>query len=279
VDGDTTINAPELIITLEQSFGQELLELGSGAYSSNDEFRKALKGLVVIPKSLPVSGNGAMVGVETTVSSSGLILHYGDSLTKTYPMSSSSRSINFQETEPSSTLTTQTSGTGDFSITYMQSTDGTKILFDVSELNDIIEMGEEIVINEAKISFIVDQSEVSAEYSAPSRAWLQVPDTTDGKIGPRSSAIKDLLDDLVPPSGWIGYTNYGGDYEGGGYEFHFNRYLQDLVKEYNETGKNSFHGFYLSIPSDYPAVPSRAVINSDVTSRDVKVSVTYTKLN
>lgn len=279
VDGDTTITAPELIIPLDQSFGQELMELGTEAYSGNDEFRKALKGLVVVPKTLPLSGEGAIVGVETSVSASGILLHYGDSLVKAYPMSSSSKTINYQETEHSATLTAQINGSGDFSKTYIQSLDGTKIFVEVPELKDIIEMNEVIVINEAKISFKVDQSEVTSEYGVPSRAWLQVPDTSDGVLGTRSVAIIDLFDDLIPPSGWNGFTNYGGDYQDGGYEFRFNRYLQSLVKEYNETGNNSFNGFYLSIPPDFPAVPTRAVINSDVSSSDIKVSVTYTKLN
>jgi len=76
-------------------------------------------------------------------------------------------------------------------------------------------------------------------------------------------------------------SNYGGIYDSDikGYEFHFNRYLQQLVKEYTKTGKSNFNGFYLSIPSDYPVTPYRGVFKMDKNAGDIKVSVTYTKLD
>lgn len=279
IDEDTVDVAPELIIRLDQAFAQELMDLGEEAYSGNDAFVKALKGIVIVPRNNTVSGEGAIVGIETRISASGLLLHYSDSLTKGFPLTSSSHVINYQETIPTSDIVNQSTDPRDYSRTYVQSSDGTKVLIDVPELNAIIESADDVVINEAEISIVVDQAFATSAYPVPSRTWLQVPDTAGGVVGSRSIPIQDLYDDIQPPSGWIGYTNYGGDYNGEGYNFHFNRYLQALVTAYRKTGVNHFHGFYLSVPSDYPVIPARAVLDTDKASEKVKVSVTYTKLN
>ncbi len=281
VDGDTQVSQPELLVTLDNSFGQELMDMDAASFTSNTEFLMALKGLVVVPRNNIVSGNGAIVGIETNVSASGLILYYGDTLTRGFPLSSSSNTINFFESDPGAEIIGQMSGVGHYNTTYTQSVDGSKVFVEVPDLKSIIEMADDIVINEAIITVKIDQSTVSKEYPAPSRMWLQVPDTAGGNVGPNSIPINDLLNNLIPPSSWQGYVipGYGGEYDGSGYEFRFNRYLQALVKEYKETGKNAFNGFFLSIPSDYPAIPSRAVMDTEVSAGGVKVSVNYSKLN
>lgn len=278
ISGDDTLTGtPELSITLDNSFGQELMDLGDVAYSSNEEFLKVLKGLVVVPNSSPISGSGAIVGVNTRSQISGLIVYYDDTLAKAIPLGTSSLGINLFETTPSGSISSQISGTGDFSTTYVQSMGGAKIKVDVSGLDSIIEMSNDILINEAKIDFQVDQSTITDDFGVPSRMLLMIP--KEGN--PDSSSIfTDLLDDLQPTnSGFVGYANYGGEYTNGGYNFHFNRYLQELIKEYKETGINKFDGFYLTVPADYPVTPTRAVIKSDAMSEDIKISITYTKLN
>ena len=152
----------------------------------------------------------------------------------------------------------------------------------IKEKDAIIEIGDDKVINQASIRFLVDETTVDTGYKVPSRMFIQIPDTVDGTVHTNSIPFTDLFDRLSPPTfDWTGYTNYGGDYDASinGYSFRFNRYLQEIVKEYKETGVNKFNGFYLSVPSDFPVVPSRVVMNTDSTAGDVKVSITYTKLD
>ena len=274
VDGESINVAPQMSITLDNSFGTTLFS----NVSSTTAFKNALKGLVLVPKSNPISGEGAIVGIEASNPFSGITVYYEDSLTKVFPLGSSSAKINLFETTPSGAIASQMSGTGHFNTTYAQSLGGTKIKVDIPELDQIIEMGEEIVINEASISFIVDGSTVTSNYPVPSRLLLQIPDTTDGVVGDKSTIFIDAFDRLNNPD-FSGLANYGGDYADGVYTFRFNRYLQQLVKGYIATGVNNFNGFYLSVPSDFPVTPARTVLNTDNTTGAMKVSITYTKLN
>jgi hypothetical protein len=274
VDGESIKVAPQMSITLDNSFGTTLFN----NVSSTAAFKNALKGLVLVPKSNPISGEGAIVGIEASNPFSGITVYYDDSLTKVFPLGSSSAKINLFETTPSGAIASQMSGTGHFPTTYAQSLGGTKIKVDIPELNQIIEMGEEIVINEASINFIVDASSVTSNYPEPSRLLLQIPKTTGGVVGDKSIIFIDAFDRLINPN-FAGLANYGGDYSEGGYTFRFNRYLQQLVKEYIATGVNNFNGFYLSVPSDFPVTPARTVLNTDNTTGAMKVSITYTKLN
>ena len=261
-------DSTSLEIMLNNSFGQEMLDWNSDIYKDEAKFLEALKGLVIVPRNNPLSGEGAIVCVEAGINSSKLQLFYNDSLTKTIPMGSSSRRINYYETQPSVNLTNQFNSTNNFRTTYAQSFGGAKIKVDLVGLDSVIKLGEKVVINEAKITFLLDQISITDEFKAPSRMFLVVPDTLNSKY---SMPIIDLTTT----------SNYGGDYNPviKGYEFHFNRYLQQLVKEYAKTGKNNFNGFYLSIPSDYPVTPYRGVFKTDKDAGDIKVSITFTKLD
>lgn len=267
-----------LEIFLNNSFGQEMLDWNEDVYKDNTSFLESLKGLVIVPRNSPVAGQGAIVAIEAGINSSKLQIFYNDSASKTIPLGSSSRRINYYETIPSANLINQFNSNNTFGTSYTQSLGGAKIKVDVPGLESIIKLGEKAIINQAKITFLLDDNATTTEYRAPIRLWLVVPDTANAKY---SMAIVDLFDDLSPPSGWTGLTSYGGDYEGSinGYEFHFNRYLQQLVKEYAETGKHSFNGFYLSVPSDYPVTPYRGVFKTDKNAGDIKVSISYTKLD
>ena len=261
-------DSTSLEIMLNNSFGQEMLDWNSDIYKDEAKFLKTLKGLVIVPRNNTLSGEGAIVCVEAGVNSSKLQLFYNDSLTKTIPMGSSSRRINYYETQPSVNLTNQFNSTNNFRTTYAQSFGGAKIKVDLVGLDSVIKLGENVVINEAKITFLLDQISITDEFKAPSRMFLVVPDTLNSKY---SMPIIDLTTT----------SNYGGDFNPviKGYEFHFNRYLQQLVKEYAKTGKNNFNGFYLSIPSDYPVTPYRGVFKTDKDAGDIKVSITFTKLD
>lgn len=269
VNGDTFPKTPELIIPLDVSFGQELMELGSEAYSSNESFLNLIKGLVVVPKNNTVSGPGTIVAVEAFTEESGMLLHYGDSLTKTYPMTNESISINSYETILSPAIEAQLNGTGFFNRVYPQTMGAAKVRIDIPELNDFITNNENIVINEAKLEIsTVDGSKSDGIYDSPVFLYLLVPDPNDS-----SRALSSFEDIATDPRFSF------GEKEGDNYDIFFNRYLQYLVKTFSETGVNEFNGFYLTVPRSSPAVPYRAVLDTDPLAGNVKVSITFTKLN
>jgi hypothetical protein len=275
-NGDTTMEAPELSIALNNSFGQDILDKSGLVFNSADDWLDYLKGLVLVPKTSNLSiGEGAFVGIEASNTQSKMVLYYEDSLTREVPLGPASERINFYNYDNQSVdITSQKMSTGHYDQTYLQSLGGAKVKVDIPELSTLIEKGEKIVINEAVLSVSVVST--TENYPAPSRIILFKPNEAG-----LNAAIIDYIDDIIPPSGWFGYTNYGGAYNNDekNYEFHFNRHLQGLIDEYIETETNEFDGFYLAIPSDFPITPSRAVLNTDSLNGGIKVSVTYTKLN
>jgi hypothetical protein len=161
-------DSTSLSIMLNNSFGQEMLDWNSDVYKDETQFLKALKGLVIVPRNNPLSGEGAIVCVEAGINSSKLQLFYNDSLTKTIPLGSSSRRINYHETKPSVNITNQFNSTNAFRTTYAQSFGGAKIKVDLVGLDSILKMGEKVVINEAKITFLLDELSITDEFKAPS---------------------------------------------------------------------------------------------------------------
>ncbi len=277
-DGDSTMLAPHLEIKLTNNFGQDIIDKSGLVFSSAEQWLEYLNGLVIVPNASALNmGEGAFVGIEAASTQSRLIIHYADTLSREIPLGPASERINFYNYDDQSVnITAQKQGSGHFNTTYIQSLGASKIRIDIPALDTLIERGEKIVINEAVLKVNVDKATVEENYPAPARLILFKPGT-DGL----NSAIIDYIDDILPPSGWFGHTNYGGTYdiEDKSYDFHFNRHLQGLIEEYINTGVNHFDGFYLAIPSDFPITPSRAVLDTDPSNEGIKVSVTYTKLN
>ena len=267
--------APEFRVKLDQSFGQDMLNQPPSVYGNETSFLTYLPGLVLIPRDLPSSGPGVIVGIKSKSTTSRLILHYKDSLTSSIPLQPSSEAINFYELDNQPVpMTDQFSATGHYDETYLQALGGGRMLIDLVDLEKFIEETDDVVINEAKMILQVDQDAVSEGFAPPARLLLFRKDEAG-----ENQLFVDLLDHLIPPPGWTGFTNYGGEYNSDGYyEFHFNRYLQELIRIYKETGENAFHGFILVVPSDLPLTPARAVMNTTPQS-GISVSVTYTKLN
>lgn len=278
-NGDTSRLAPQLRFRLDNTFGQELLDQSATIFNSNDDFLSYLKGLVLVPKSV-ISGDGVIVGVEAFNSSSNLTLYYEDSLSFNLPLGNISERINYYDiiSQPSYITTQKGASSGSYNLTYVQSLGGAKVRVDVPGIDSIIQKGEKIVINEAKLEVKLNAGSVTTDFKEPIRLTLLQPDSSGSD---RSVSIIDYIDFLFTPNDWVGYHNYGGTYVSSEnkYEFHFNRHLQHLVDQYIETGYNDFRGFYISVPSDFPITPSRAVLNTDPTNGGIKVSVTYTKLN
>lgn len=275
VGDDTTTIAPKLSVLLNNSFGQELIDAGDDKFTDNTAFLSYLKGIVLVPRDNPISGEGAIVAVQAYSETSGLEVYYHsteDTGSMEISMGNNSARINAYETTRSAEIITQQTVDGSYSKGYLQSLGGTKLKIDLNDLSRFIELGEQIVINEASIVFSVDESVVTGEsYPLPPSLILSIPEL-------------DVAGDPTDKS--RGFIDFGSSWYGGllinestEYQFRFTRYLQELVTEHNSTGKNNFNGFYLSVPTASPIRPDRAVVNTDVAAKEVKVYISYTKLN
>ncbi|MDG2455793.1 MAG: DUF4270 family protein [Bacteroidia bacterium] len=268
IEEDTFTVTPELIVTLDNQLGIDILGL---AKIDNEELETVLKGIALVPREV-VSGAGLITAFETKTSSSRVVIFH-DSTELSIPLGVNSKRANYFETTPSAAVNEQLTGSGHFNTTYVQSLSGTKVKVEFPELNDFIKRDDRIVINEAHISFLLEDGSVTEEtFNEPPRLLLYAVDS----VSEQTAYFEDLLDFQ------LGQTlNYGGTYlsSSKSYDFRFNRFLQRLVDDYRLKGVDNFKGFYLRVPTDSPIVPHRAVLNTDTTQRAIKLSVTYTKLN
>jgi len=268
IDGDTFSVTPEIILEIDNQLGEDILGL---ATIDETTLKSVLKGIALVPREI-VSSDGLIFAFETQVSTSKLVVFH-DSTFLSIPLGISSKKVNSFETTPSAALAEQLSGTGHYNITYVQSLRGTKVKVEFPELNDFIQKGDHIVINEAHLSFeLEDGSVVSGEYDEPPRLLLYAIDSVSDK----TAFFEDLSDFQTGQT-----LNYGGAYEASSnsYDFRFNRFLQRLVDDYRLRGVDNFKGFYVRVPADSPITPHRAVLNTDTAQQAIKISVTYTKLN
>ena len=74
IDGEVVTIAPRMTITLNNNFGQEILDFDETILNSNENFVKAMKGLVLIPRTV-VSGDGTIIAVETFNTQSLSLIH------------------------------------------------------------------------------------------------------------------------------------------------------------------------------------------------------------
>jgi hypothetical protein len=268
IDGEVVTLTPRMTIPLNNDFGQEILDFDESTLNSNKNFVKAMKGLVLIPRAV-VSGDGAIIAVETFNTQSSLNLFYADSMELVIPLGLSSNRVNFFETNHTPAIEEQKTGTGHYAKTYVQSLGGTKIRIEASQLDSIIELQEDIVINEAKLEVVIDTSlSFNGNFDQAPRLLLLTPDT----LKP-SNSQKLINENSVNFSQAI-YNSANGSYT-----FYFNRYLQQLQQTYRSTGRNEFYWFYLTVPPDQPTTPHRVIVDSDTSRGFVKLSVKYTKLN
>lgn len=272
--------APHLRIRLDDFFGNEFLTQPSTVFADQTSFLAFLEGLAIVPSmaSSLSPGNGAFVGFDLVDDLNAVTIYYNGSESKRLVISNESEYFSTYKFygQPAS-ITNQKSTPGSYSKTYMQSLGGAKVKIDIPALSSFLINEGDVVINEAELRVKVDPTSIMAGYNTPYRALLFQPDEFDST----NAVIQDFIDDVLPPSTFLsGRTNYGGrlDTVNNEYVFHFNRHLQELVQDYSN-GVDNNRGFYLLIPSDFPGIPSRAVLDTDTATGGIELNVRYTKLN
>jgi hypothetical protein len=275
-DGDLKWQINTLRIPLDNSFGEDFFT--NGQFGSNEVFLQFLNGIALVPRTSGLgSGEGNIVGIEKESDNSKLIVYYNGGLRKEFDMNSESQNISTYQFDPRpAAIQTQFDNRGThFDEAYLQAMGGSKLRLEIPDLFKLVEYGNAIAINEARLTLTVKDGSATDNFPAPERLLLLQPDAEDSS----NSFILDLIDVLVPPnSGWVGNTNYGGDYDSDSktYTFRFNRHLQSLLDAYLSSGENSNRGFYVIVPSDNPITPSRLILDTD--NMGLELKVTYTKL-
>lgn len=269
-------------IKLSQAFGESFFT--AGAYGSNESFLNFLNGIALVPRSSGLSsGSGYISPLDLNSSLSKLSVYFSDTLKKEFPITDQSeRMMHYSISDPSTNLTNQFNSPGThFDETYLQSMGMSKIKIEIPDLFELVKDGEQILINEAKLTLTVANGSATETYPAPERILLLQPVNADGTGS--NKLILDLIDLIAPPSSaWSGYTNYGGELNSDGrtYTFHLNRHLQGLLDDAVLNGNMDNRGLYVIIPSDNPITPSRLVLDTknNQTEKNIRLKVTYTKL-
>lgn len=273
--GDSIKLPPQLRVRLNDNFGNELINAPASVYGSNTSFLNYLKGIAMVPATGSMgTGNGAIVNINLLSVYTELVVYYNDSFKKSFQITGESERVqNYTFPQRSAGVIDQLNNPGtNRDNSYVQAMSGAKTKILIPHLKNLVHEGRKVIIQEAAITFFPVAGSVTSNYPAPARFFLFQPDSVTGK----NVAIVDLVDYLLPPTGWTGYTNYGGIYDAntGSVTFHFNRHLQHLLDQYLITGQDLNRGFFLTIPSDFPITPGRFYMDNTKT----KVKIIYTKL-
>lgn len=279
-DGNLKYKTAMLRIPLNDAFGTDFFT--NGQFGSNEVFLNYLNGIALVPNPSGLgTDDGAIVAIDKYSDDSKLIIYYNGGLRKEFEINAESQNIStYDITNRNASISNQFNNPNtNYTETYVQSMAGCKTRIEIPNLYDLVEDGNGIVINEAKLTFTVQPNTTSTNFPAPSRMLLLQPSEVDGS----NAFIIDLIDVLFPRSqSWVGFKNYGGSYDetNGTYTFGINRHIQTLLDTYLNSGEDNNRGFYLIIPSDNPMTPSRVVLNTDNNGavKNIQLKVTYTKL-
>lgn len=281
MNGVEVRDVPQMRIVLDQSFGQEFFDADPTVYTGKSAFLEFLKGLILVPDAGSMASDEGMIAeIDIRSAASRLTIYYGDTLTKSFPITPESERINtYKHYDRDADIQLQIDQPGiNYNELYVQSMAGTKVKIDLPDIFELVADGR-VVVNEAKISLPVKSGSFSDEYDVPPRLLLLQPSEKDSS----NAFIIDLIDRIAPPSpSWIGFSNYGGTYDAANerYVFRFTRHLQGLLDEYYLNGIDKNRGLYLVVPSDNPVTPARLILDNDTTGngRKIELKITYTKL-
>lgn len=269
-NGDTSFYDPHIRIALSNTFGQELINAGTGGntIADNTELLSIINGLYITPStnvnnSTLAKGDGAIIYYDVNSSLSTLTLYYHndtDTTSYSFLINSESKKFNrFEHNYANTDVENQLAGSNyDSTITYIQSMGGLKTKIEIPHIKRLASLGT-IIINKAELVFPLN-SEASANYPA-------VVNTSLTGINEEGTAVF-LVDNFE-----------GSDYFGGSlttentYKFNIARHIQQLINNPDQED----YGLYL-MATGTAVSANRSIINSaQHPSSKIKLNITYTK--
>ncbi len=243
--------APTLAIKLSAAFANKLFNANSTDLSSQADFLNLFKGLVVVPNVNPVSGSGAMAGVNMYATFSRIRVYYNDTMQNDFRVIDESRRFSqYFVSNQNGEITKQKTASikANFDTTFLQSLTGGKTRIQIPYLFNI---AKSKAISIAKAEIIIRP--VAGSYNAitplPARLLMLKPDASTG--------LNASIIDAFEPA-------YGGAFNAtlNGYKFNITRHVQQLFIDYQRYGINNNKGLYLIIPTDNPIAPSRMMVDT-----------------
>lgn len=203
-------NNPNIRIKLKNTFGQEILDLGSEILLDNETFLSEFNGL-----GLSASGSNAMLYLNPNGSESYFKIYYNndenisDTLSLDFQVGGDAARVNIFNEKKSENII------GDSSKIYIQSMAGYKAKLSFNNIDTLRELLNDKVINKATIDFnVFDDSQ--AEYLAHEKLVL---------VRVNSAGENIFLSDFLLE----GDTYFGGNLSNQKYQFNITRYLHQLL--------------------------------------------------
>jgi hypothetical protein len=251
--GKSIKGAPGISIKLSSAFAQKLFNANSSNLSSQDNFLSFLKGIALVPVSIPAVGKGAIAAINLKGSFTKIRVYYNDTMQSDFNVQTDSKRFSsYAITGQGAQIMLQKSfaGNANFDTTFVMAMAGAKTKIKLPNLFSIIKNnGKLISVGKAEVIIRPLAGSNTSIFPLPTRLLLFSQDEATG--------LNAGLIDLIEPF-------YGGSYNSANnyYKFNITRYIQSLFTDYQNKGVNNNRGLFLTIPSDFPVAPSRLMIDA-----------------
>jgi len=246
ISSDTS-TSPTLKMILDNSIGQQILDLGNSSLIDNETFQENFGCFFLNEYSL--IGN-KIIYLNPSGSNSNFTVYYhnstSDTLSISFILDGDAARINLFNDKPLSDLTIEPN------LSYIQSMAGYKANIALENINYIKEDLEGKAINKVTLSFNVNDD---SSYPPHENLSLVRVDSAGNNV---------FLADLSVE----GATHFGGEYSNGKYEFNITRYFNNLL--YNDSYTNQL---YL-LASGGAVNANRTIIDNN----SIKISILYSAL-
>jgi hypothetical protein len=246
ISSDTS-TSPTLKMILDNSIGQQILDLGNSSLIDNETFQENFGCFFLNEYSL--IGN-TIIYLNPSGSNSNFTVYYhnstSDTLSLSFILDGDAARINLFNEKPLSNLTI------DPNLSYIQSMAGYKANIALENINSIKEDLEGKAINKVTLSFNVNDD---SSYPPHENLSLVRVDSAGNNV---------FLADLSIE----GVTHFGGEYSNGKYEFNITRYFNNLLNNDSYTNQ-----LYL-LASGGAVNANRTIIDNS----SIKISILYSAL-
>jgi len=246
ISPDTSIS-PTLTMLLDNSIGQQILDLGNSSLIDNETFQENF-GLLWFNEYSPTPNS--IIYLNPSGSNSNFTVYYhnstSDTLSLSFILDGDAARINLFNEKPLSNLTI------DPNLSYIQSMAGYKANIALENINFIKEDLEGKAINKVTLSFNVNDD---SSYPPHENLSLVRIDSAGNNV---------FLADLSIE----GATHFGGEYSDGKYEFNITRYFKNLLNNDSYTNQ-----LYL-LASGGAVNANRTIIDNS----SIKISILFSDL-
>lgn len=222
MDPDSSMGTARLMIPLNASFGQNILDSDTSNLSDNAAFSDFMRGLYYKFDPVTTPGEGALLDMSLLDSRSKVVIYYHNSSdTTTFELKSSTYTPRYSEishdfTTGDQVFQQQISGdtTLGYERLYVQGLAGVKTVFHIPSIEALGEASN-TAINEAKL--IMELYDGDTTYAPPAQLEVMMFDEDGERV--------------IIPDYTEGATYYGGDYDSEtmSYTFRITRYLQHVI--------------------------------------------------